>query len=115
MKYERINQNSLAQFMRTRERVCHVSKPLATVMVPAGPWPGAPMVQKAMLGAGVTYKRDGARRPRAVFGSGKAGVRKLKRALREARARQATDPGRPVRPHRSGGGAPCVPVETVTA
>lgn len=34
MKYERINQNSLAQFMRTRIRYVHVSARLATVSVP---------------------------------------------------------------------------------
>ena len=54
--YIRINQNSLAQFMKTRIRPIHISKPIHVVMVPSGPWPGAPLVQKTILGTGVTYR-----------------------------------------------------------
>lgn len=54
--YTRMNQNSLAQFMKTRVRPVHISKPIQTIMVPSGPWPGATLVQKTILGTGVTYR-----------------------------------------------------------
>lgn len=51
-----IVRNSLAQFMRTRIRPVHISKPIHTIMVPAIPAPGATLVQKTILGTGVTYR-----------------------------------------------------------
>lgn len=62
MTYERINRNSLAQFMKTRVRPIHISKPITRVMVPSTAAPGAPMVEQVVFGAGVTYRAEEGRR-----------------------------------------------------
>ena len=72
--YVRINCNSLAQFMKTRERPIHISKPVETIMVPATAVPGSPLVQKTVLGRGVTRvvrKKEGEIR-RQYRGRGKS-------------------------------------------
>lgn len=81
--YIRINQNSLAQFMKTRIRPIHISKPIHVVMVPSGPWPGAPLVQKTVLGQGVTYVGGASRI--VLRGHGKSVRRAGKKRRRELR------------------------------
>ena len=73
-KYQKVNRNSLAQFMKTRTRPIHISKPIETIMVPATAAPGSPLVQRVVLGAGVTRivrKKEGEIR-RQYRGRGKS-------------------------------------------
>ena len=79
MQYEKINQNSLAQFMRTRGRIAHLSADLYRWIDKAG------MLHVGVTKPGTTYRADRGPRPN----HGKSTRRLALRWRRELRGYQA--------------------------